>query len=58
VWRVAPTFNDYQDYWSEAFASLDFQAQHAYWGANWDGANNLELYQATLCDRWWEALAR
>ncbi len=56
LWRIGPTVNEYQDYWSEAFASLDHDAQHIYWGANWSGSSNLELYQATLCDRWWEAL--
>lgn len=56
VWRVAPTLNEYSDYWSEAFASLDFQSQRAYWGANWNGTSSLQLYQARLCDRWWETL--
>jgi len=54
IWRVTPTLNEYSEYWTEAFASLDFQALNVYWGANWDGADNLELYQARLCDRWWE----
>lgn len=58
IWRVAPTMNAYTDYWSEAFASLDAEAQNVYWGANWNGADNLELYRAQLCPRWWEALAR
>ena len=57
LWRIAPTLNDYQGYWSEAFASLDLGARRLYWGANWNGADNLELYQAALCDNWWEALA-
>jgi hypothetical protein len=55
-WRVSNTFTQYDGYWTEAFASLDFQAQRVYWGANWNGADNLELYQAALCDRWWETL--
>lgn len=53
LFRVGPTLNDYVDYWSEAFASLDFQAMHIYWGANWSGQDNLELYQAELCPQWW-----
>ncbi|MBN2493377.1 MAG: hypothetical protein JXR96_02200 [Deltaproteobacteria bacterium] len=57
LFRVAPTLNSYEGYWSEAFASLDFQAQHVYWGANWSGQEALQLYQATLCTGWWEALA-
>lgn len=57
LWRVAPTLNAFEGYWSEAFASLDFGARRVYWGANWSGADNLELYQAQLCDSWWEALA-
>jgi hypothetical protein len=56
IWRVAPTMNVNVDYWSEAFASLDAESQNVYWGANWNGANNLELYRAQLCPRWWEAL--
>ena len=56
LWRVSPTLNAYEGYWSEAFASLDFQALHVYWGANWGGQNNLELYQARLCDSWWDSL--
>ena len=54
--RVGPTVVGYSDYWTEAFASLDFQAEHVYWGSNWDGAANLELYQATLCSGWWNAI--
>lgn len=57
IWRVAPTMNEYSDYWSEAFASLDAESQNVYWGANWNGADNLELYRAQLCPRWWETLA-
>ncbi|MFH1807107.1 MAG: hypothetical protein ABIJ09_00075 [Pseudomonadota bacterium] len=56
IWQVTPTLNDYQDYWSEAFASLDFQAQHIYWGANWGGTAELQLYQAQLCAGWWDVL--
>jgi len=56
--RIASTMNEHTDYWSEAFASLDFDAQHVYWGANWNGSGSLQLYQATLCTRWWEAAAR
>jgi hypothetical protein len=56
LWRIGPTVTAYDGYWTEAFASLDFQAGHVYWGSNWDGAANLELYQATLCSSWWSAL--
>lgn len=56
LWRISPTFNAYQGYWSEAFASLDFQAQAVYWGANWMGQNDLQLYQADLCSDWPETL--
>ena len=56
VWRVTPSFNSHVDYWSEGFASLDFQALNAYWGANWNGTSSLELYQARLCDGWWQTL--
>ncbi|MEQ1507366.1 MAG: hypothetical protein ABMB14_34375, partial [Myxococcota bacterium] len=55
VVRFGSSLNRHQDYWSEGFASLDFDAQHVYWGANWDGAGPLALYQSTLCTRWWEA---
>jgi hypothetical protein len=57
IFRVAPTLNEYTDYWSEAFASLDFHGLNVYWGANWGGAGNLELYRAELCAGWWEVLA-
>ncbi|MBW1806611.1 MAG: hypothetical protein JRJ87_00355 [Deltaproteobacteria bacterium] len=53
IYRVTPTLNSYEGYWSEAFASLDFQALRVYWGANWSGQGNLELYEARLCDGWW-----
>lgn len=53
--RLGSTQNAHQDYWSEAFASLDLAAQHVYWGANWGGDEPLSLYQATLCTGWWEA---
>lgn len=56
LWRVGPTITADDGYWTEAFASLDFQAQHLYWGGNWDGADDLELYRAILCEHWWEAL--
>jgi hypothetical protein len=56
VFRVSPTINAYDEYWTEAFASLDFASQHVWWGANWNGTDNQELYRATLCDRWWEAM--
>jgi len=54
LFRITPTMNSYEDYWSEAFASVDFDARHLYWGANWNGTDNLELYQARLCPRWWD----
>ncbi len=56
MWRLSHTMTSDDGYWTEAFASLDFAAGHVYWGANWNGTSNLELYRATLCDRWWEAL--
>ncbi len=52
--RVSPTLNAYQDYWSEAFASLDFTGTRIYWGANWMGQAELEVYQAELCPDWWQ----
>ncbi len=54
--RVCPTLNDYQGYWSEAFASLDFAARDVWWGANWSGQARLQLYRARLCDGWWRVL--
>jgi hypothetical protein len=56
IWRVVPTMNAYVDYFTEAFASLDAASQTVWWGANWNGADNLELYRAQLCPRWWEAV--
>ncbi|NOY91431.1 MAG: hypothetical protein GXP55_09495 [Deltaproteobacteria bacterium] len=51
--RIAPTITRDDGYWTEAFASVDFGAGYVYWGSNWDGASNLELYRARLCDGWW-----
>jgi len=56
IWRLAPTLNEYVDYWTEAFASLDFHAMNVYWGANWSGSADLEVYRAELCAGWWTAL--
>jgi hypothetical protein len=56
IWRVVPTMNAYDGYFSEAFASLDAESQNVWWGGNWNGADNLELYRARLCNRWWETL--
>jgi len=57
IWRIVPTMNAYDGYWSEAFASLGAEAETVWWGANWNGTDNLELYRAQLCPRWWEAIA-
>ncbi len=51
--RISPTLNTYEDYWSEAFASLDFTGTRIYWGGNWMGQAELEVYQAELCPGWW-----
>jgi hypothetical protein len=55
ILRIAPTVSADAGYWTESFASVDFDASHVYWGSNWDGASNLELYRASLCDSWWSA---
>ena len=54
--RVAPTANVHQDYWSEAFASVDVLGQAVYWGANWNGTSELELYRVALCPLWWQSV--
>jgi hypothetical protein len=51
--RISHTLNTYEDYWSEAFASLDFSGTRIFWGANWIGQAELQIYMAELCPGWW-----
>jgi hypothetical protein len=39
-------------YFTEAFASMDPEGRAVYWGANWDGSDNLELYELALGAGW------
>ncbi len=58
VWRLASTYNDFlksgkgNAYFTEAFASIDPQGSAVYWGANWMGTDNLELYRLELPENW------
>lgn len=56
LWRLGNTNNRYQNYWSEAFASLDTRGRAVYWAGNWRGTDNLEIYQLELPANWCDAL--
>lgn len=58
IWRLGPTYMRYgggkktQEYFTEAFASLDPTGNFIYWGCNWLGTDNLELYRMELPRDW------
>lgn len=58
MWRLGPTYVQYgggtkgKSYFTEAFASLDPTGNHVYWGCNWLGLDNLELYRMELPKEW------
>jgi len=64
IWRLASTNNSWcgagttkvQRYFSEAFANIDYAGNNVYWGANWGGKDNLELYQIALPTDWEQTL--
>jgi hypothetical protein len=58
IWRIASTFNKYNgDYFTEAFACMSPDGNNIYWGANWMGHDNLELYRVELPPDWHQVLA-
>ncbi len=63
IWRLASTYNTWalgskiDSYFAECFASMDPSGNNIYWGANWMGNDNLELYQLALPPNWHEALS-
>jgi len=58
IWRIASTYNSYDNnYFAEAFASISPDGNNIYWGANWMGQDNLELYRVELPRNWHEILA-
>jgi len=57
IWRIASTHNLYDDnYFAEAFACISPDGNNIYWGANWMGQDNLELYRVELPRNWHEVL--
>jgi len=59
IWRIAPTYNsrwvngsDVGGYFAEAFAGIDHAGNNIYWGGNWMGSDNLELYRVELPPDW------
>jgi hypothetical protein len=64
IWRLGHTQGNYYGnvavtdgtksswYFTEAFANVDMEGKHVYWGANWRGQDNLELYRLELPDDW------
>ncbi|MEN6625149.1 MAG: hypothetical protein ABFD69_02855 [Candidatus Sumerlaeia bacterium] len=58
IWRLGPTYMRYgaagktKSYFTEAFASLDPTGNFVYWGCNWLGTDNLELYRMELPGDW------
>lgn len=58
IWRLGPTYMRYRgnkkssEYFTEGFASLDPTGNDVYWGSNWLGTDNLELYRMELPKDW------
>lgn len=62
--RVSPTYDlryiynpstgkyDDNGYYTEAFANIDLAGNKIYWGTNWYGTKNLELFMAELPSNW------
>jgi hypothetical protein len=44
-------------YFCEAFANIDPAGMNVYWGGNWDGMDNLEVYRVELPAGWWESVS-
>ena len=63
IWRLGFTYNMWNlpqttenNYFAQAFASIDPTGNSIYWGANWNGTDNLELYRMQLPPDWPAAL--
>ena len=59
IWRISSTYNrrwvngvDIGGYFAEAFAGIDHRGNNIYWGGNWMGSDNLELYRVELPPDW------
>ena len=58
IWRLGHTYNTYSQsyvfsgYFAEAFGNLSASGNTVYWGANWMGTDNLELYKLELPSNW------
>lgn len=44
-------------YFNESFANMSLDGQSIYWGSNWKGTDNLEVYRMQLPPNWWNATA-
>jgi len=63
IWRISPTYSsrwvngsDVGGYFAEAFAGIDHAGNNIYWGGNWMGSDNLELYRVELPPDWHQVL--
>jgi hypothetical protein len=56
VWRLGPTHNRYNEYYSEGFAAMAPTADRFWWGAKWPGQTNIETYEMRLPANWWTEL--
>jgi hypothetical protein len=57
VWRLGPTHNQYDSYYTEAFAAMSQKGDRLWWGAKWPGQTNIETYEMRLPAQWWRELA-
>ena len=56
VWRLAHTYNNFDEYYAEAFAPMSQHGDKVWWGAKWPGTDSIETYEITLPDGWVEEL--
>ena len=57
VWRLGHTYNNYNEYYAEGFATISQNGDKIWWGAKWPGQNDIEAYEMTLPFQWWNELA-
>ncbi len=52
IWRVAHTQSTYNGYRSQPNAVIDITGTKIYFGSNWRGTDNMEVYEVTLPANW------
>ncbi len=66
IWRVGSTYNKAftscpsettKNFFAESFANMDPSGNNIYWGSNWFGLDNLEVYQLELPQNWEKVLS-